>query len=97
MHSQGLHRSQVVLYVDDMLIAGRDSHALDLLKQSFHASFDMKDLGDVNHTFGMRILRNQLKGLLFLSQQEYVTKVFRHSNQHWERAGGRLEFHCLHM
>ena len=24
---------------DDMLIAGRDTHALDLLKQSFHARF----------------------------------------------------------
>ena len=60
--SQGFCRSQVesllvhqkgsliilVLYID-MLIAGRDTHAMNSLKQILHASFDMKDLGDVNH------------------------------------------------
>ena len=70
----------LVLYVDDMLIAGKDIHALDSLKQSLHGSFDMKDLGDANHILGMRILRNRSKGVLFLSQQEYISKVLQRFN-----------------
>ena len=87
MQSQGFRRSQVdhcmytkkagdgsliilVLYVDDMLIVGKD----------IHGSFDMKDLGDANHILGMRILRKSSKGVLFLSQQEYISKVLQRFN-----------------
>ena len=56
----------LVLYVDDMLIACKDIHAIDSLKESLHGNFDMKDLGDANHILGMWILRNRLKGVLFL-------------------------------
>ena len=57
----------MVFYVDDMLIAGRDVHALDTLKQSLHSSFDMKDLGEANHILGIHILKVRSKGLLYLS------------------------------
>ena len=84
----------LVLYVDDMLIAGKDIHALDSLKQSLHGSFDMKDLGDANHILGMRILRNRSKGVLFLSQEEYISIVLQCFNM---EGGKQLGFHCLHI
>ena len=35
----------------------------------------MKDLGDAHHILGMRVTRDHKKGLLYLSQEEYVHKV----------------------
>lgn len=57
----------LILYVDDMLIAGKSSIDMNALKAGLHKTFDMKDLGDANHILGMRIVRNRSKGLLYLS------------------------------
>ena len=35
----------------------------------------MKDLGDAHHILGMRITRDRKKGLLYLSQEEYMHNV----------------------
>ena len=35
----------------------------------------MKDLGDAHHILGMRVTRDRKKGLLYLSQEEYMHKV----------------------
>ena len=40
----------------------------------------MKDLGDANHILGMRITQDHKKGLLYLSQKEYVHKVLERFN-----------------
>ncbi|MCO5600068.1 hypothetical protein L7F22_054176 [Adiantum nelumboides] len=59
----------LILYVDDMLIAGKDKHNVDALKGKLSETFDMKDLGDASHILGLRIIRDRNRGLLYLSQQ----------------------------
>ncbi|MCO5559269.1 hypothetical protein L7F22_012865 [Adiantum nelumboides] len=63
----------LILYVDDMLIAGKDEIAN--LKKSLCTQFVMKDLGDANNFLGMRIKRDRQHGILELSQEQYVHKV----------------------
>ena len=46
----------LILYVDDMLIAGKSSIDMNALKARLHKTFDMKDLGDANHILGMWIV-----------------------------------------
>ena len=46
----------LILYVDDMLIVGKNIHEVDALKSKLNATFDMKDLGKANHILGMRIV-----------------------------------------
>ena len=58
----------LILYVDDMLIAGKNINEVDALKSKLNATFDMKDLGEANHILGMHIVRKRDKKLLFLSQ-----------------------------
>ena len=65
----------LVLYVDDMLIAGKAHDELDALKSQLKKSFEMKDLGQASHILGMRIKRDRHQGLLYLSQREYIHKV----------------------
>ncbi|MCO5559992.1 hypothetical protein L7F22_013596 [Adiantum nelumboides] len=50
----------LVLYVDDMLITGKDKHNVDALKSKLSETFAMKDLGNASHILGMRINRNRV-------------------------------------
>ena len=70
----------LILYVDDMLIAGHSKKDIADLNKKLSSQFDMKDLGDAHHILGMHVTRDQKKGLLYLSQEEYVHKVLEHFN-----------------
>ena len=70
----------LILYVDDMLIAGRSGYEIDALKKRLMDAFEMKDLGDANHILVMRIIRDRTKTLLYLSQKDYVSKVLQRFN-----------------
>lgn len=63
----------LLLYVDDMLIAGASLHEIDRLKRELSEEFAMKDLGAAKQILGMRIFRD--REVLKLSQEEYVKKV----------------------
>ena len=72
----------LILYVDDMLVAGHSQKDIADLKKKLSSQFDMKDLGDANHILGMCITRDCQKGLLYLSQKEYIHKVLARFNMH---------------
>ena len=57
----------LLLYVDDMLIAGNDSKLIGKLKERLFKSFDMKDLGPAKQMLGMRITRDRKAKKLWLS------------------------------
>ncbi|KAF5797362.1 putative RNA-directed DNA polymerase [Helianthus annuus] len=64
----------LLLYVDDMLIAGSDMSEIKKLKRQMSEEFEMKDLGAANQILGMSIFRNK-DGSLTLSQEKYIEKV----------------------
>ena len=65
----------LLLYVDDMLIAGSSMKKINSLKASLSSKFEMKDLGTAKQILGMRISRDKSAGTLNLSQEQYVEKV----------------------
>jgi hypothetical protein len=70
----------LILYVDDMLIVGKNKGELSSLKKNLGQNFDMKDLGDAKHILGMRITRDRSKRCIYLSQAEYISKVLKRFN-----------------
>ncbi|KZV56002.1 hypothetical protein F511_12701 [Dorcoceras hygrometricum] len=70
----------LLLYVDDMLIAGSCREEIDKLKKELSKKFAMKDLGAAKQILGMRIIRDRVNGILKLSQGEYVKKVVSRFN-----------------
>ena len=64
-----------LLYVDVMLIVGRDYMEIRVLKKALSRSFSMKDMGSTKQIRGMHIVRDRTKKFLWLSQEKYVTKV----------------------
>ncbi|CAM9000017.1 unnamed protein product [Rhodiola kirilowii] len=68
----------LLLYVDDMLIAGANWTEIDVLKKKLSKQFAIKDLGAAKQILRMRIIRN--KECLKLSQEEHVKKVLKRFN-----------------
>jgi len=49
----------LLLYVDDMLVAGSNMQEINVLKRKLANSFEMKDLGAAKQILGMRITRDR--------------------------------------
>ncbi|KAL5841980.1 hypothetical protein ACOSQ3_012583 [Xanthoceras sorbifolium] len=70
----------LLLYVDDMLVAGSDMQEIMNLKRELSKQFAMKDLGAAKQILGMRIKRDTKSETLLLSQAEYIKKVLSRFN-----------------
>lgn len=67
------------LYVDDMLILGKNMNEVNETKDFLKSQFKMKDLGEVDTILGIKILRNI--GEFTLIQSHYIHKMlekFKH-------------------
>ncbi|CAM8959508.1 unnamed protein product [Rhodiola kirilowii] len=58
----------LLLYVDDMLIVGRNAERIARLKQMLSKSFAMKHLGTTKQIIGLRISRDRAASKLHVSQ-----------------------------
>jgi hypothetical protein len=65
----------LLLYVDDMLVAGTNKRIVNELKQKLASKFAMKDLGAAKKILGMTITRDRKKREITLSQKQYIDKV----------------------
>ena len=59
----------LLLYVDDMLVAGTNKRIVNELKQKLASKFAMKDLGAAKKILGMTITRNRKKREITFSQK----------------------------
>ena len=85
----------LLLYVDDMLIVGRDQAKIRMLKTALNRKFAMKDLGPARQILGMHIIRDRSKKQLWLSQEKYVTKVLQRFNMSEAKpVGSTLPTNC---
>ena len=57
----------LLLYVDDILIVGRNVSRIDKLKKQLRKSFSMKDLGPAKKILGIRIERDRTSKKLYMS------------------------------
>nr|GEU57277.1 retrovirus-related Pol polyprotein from transposon TNT 1-94 [Tanacetum cinerariifolium] len=60
----------LLVYVDDILIAGNDKSLIESLKTSLDAKFSIKDLGPIHYYLGIEFLRNTDR--LALTQRKYA-------------------------
>ncbi|KAJ4760696.1 Retroelement pol polyprotein-like [Rhynchospora pubera] len=67
----------ILVYVDDLVIAGNNSEALKGFKQYLSSTFHMKDLGALKYFLGIEITRGP-EGL-FLCQRKYTLDILAES------------------
>lgn len=69
----------LLLYVDDILLIGKDRSEIDMLKRQLHSEFEMKDLGEAKKILGIEIKKKR-PGRITLSQKQYLSKVLDRFN-----------------
>lgn len=67
----------MILYVDDILLIGPNNNAIDEIKAKLSEKYKMKDLGPVKRFLNMDIGRIESKKLLWISQENYITKILQ--------------------
>ena len=72
----------LLLYVDDMLLAAKGMAEIVKLKAVLSSEFEMKDMGAASRILGIDIKRDRERGVLYLSQASYLSKVVRRFNMH---------------
>lgn len=67
----------VATHVDDFLILGANTNAIQELKSQLSKRFTMKDLGQCHTFLGIEISRNRKDRTIHLCQKSYIEKVLR--------------------
>lgn len=71
--TQGYVQINVLVYVDDLIVAGNDSAALKAFKVYLSICFKMKDFGPLKYFLGIKV---DISGFgLFLYQQKYTLDI----------------------
>jgi Reverse transcriptase (RNA-dependent DNA polymerase) len=63
----------ITIWVDDLLVAGKDGRHIAEVKRQFSSEFEMKDLGELQHFLGMRITRHN--GSISIDQNGYIRQI----------------------
>ncbi|GKE38129.1 retrovirus-related pol polyprotein from transposon TNT 1-94 [Tanacetum coccineum] len=63
----------LLVYVDDILIAGNNKYLIQNIKQHLNDKFNIKDLGPLHYYLGIEFLRNATG--LAMSQRKYVLEL----------------------
>lgn len=69
-YRKGEMELHVLVYVDDLVIAGNNSLAISTFKSYLHDCFHMKDLGKLKYFLGLEVARNSTG--MFLCQRKYT-------------------------
>ena len=65
----------VLVYVDDMAIAGRNLLKIISFKKDLDKEFDITDLGDIQYILGLKVRRDRSKRIIYLSQSSYIESI----------------------
>uniref|UniRef100_A0A803P1W3 Integrase catalytic domain-containing protein n=1 Tax=Cannabis sativa TaxID=3483 RepID=A0A803P1W3_CANSA len=63
----------LLVYVDDILITGPNSHRISTLITEFNTEFDVRNLSSVHYFLGVEVVRT--KAGMHLSQSKYITTL----------------------
>nr|GEX86590.1 hypothetical protein [Tanacetum cinerariifolium] len=77
LKASGSYIAILILYVDDILLMGKNIPMLQDVKSYLGRSFAMKDLGEAAYIFRIKIYRDRSKRLIGLCQKAYIEKILK--------------------
>jgi hypothetical protein len=67
----------VTVYVNNILIIGKNKTVINLFKKSLSAHFKIKNLGETVNYLGIKIKQNISDGTITLSQKAYIKSIIK--------------------
>ena len=71
------HALYLGVYVDDIIVAARIDKMLAEVKKEFTSQFDIKDLGELRHFLGMKIVHAEATGSVWIGQPAYTKSILK--------------------
>ena len=72
---EGNNFLNLILYVDDILLASNDREKMQELKQNLNRSFEMTDIGEPKSFLVLEIKRDRKARVLKITQEKYILKM----------------------
>jgi len=67
----------ILVYIDDLMVAGQSFSGVEAIKIGFSAKFDVRDMGEVKDVFGMKVIREKRAGKRTLSNPGHVMALLQ--------------------
>jgi hypothetical protein len=71
-HHSGGESFFLGVYVDDILLAADSKMDLDKVKREIGRRFEIKDMGNLHHFLGMKVVQDQETGQVWMGQPTYT-------------------------
>ena len=65
------------VYVDDIILAGKNDKKINEVKRALGAKFNIKDMGKLHYFLGMNILQDEKTGNVWIGQPAYVESILK--------------------
>jgi len=65
----------ILVYVDDIILAGNDKEEIDRIREALNKTFKNKDLGDLRYFLGLEVARSK-KGII-INQRKYTLELLK--------------------
>ncbi|XP_016199805.1 uncharacterized protein LOC107640820 [Arachis ipaensis] len=89
--SQSTGFTVILVYVDDLVLAGDDLLEIERVKQTLHDRFRIKDIGDLRFFLGLEVARSS-KGIA-LYQRKYILDLLRDTGfEHCKPASTPMDY-----
>ena len=67
----------VAVYIDDIILGTRDESKLAAIKNELSQTFEMKDLGQLHHFLGVKVIQDQSTGAIWIGQPSYTDRLLQ--------------------
>ena len=67
----------IVIYVDDILLAGKSMKRMNTVKQALSQKFLVKDMGELNYFLGVKVVQDHSAESIWIGQQSYTENILR--------------------
>ena len=74
-HGSGVTLVILTLYVDDILITGKDPTLVEQKKKELKEIFETTEMGEISRTLGMEVTCDEDEGTLTITQTAYVDNI----------------------
>ena len=65
----------IAVHVDDLVLAAKSDKRIGNVKKALGLKFEVKDMGELHHFLGTKVLQNKQNGDVWIGQPAYAQKV----------------------